>query len=374
MPKPKVAIVYLSYNSRPYLDEVVLSIEKQTYPRELIKLVIVDNPAEDDSAKYIEKKILPRSGDTLPEIAFFPNGKNEGFAIGNNLGINHALLEGYDYVYLLNNDAKLHSEAIERAVELAESDSQIGSVQSLMLLWQDPDVVNSTGGMIHYLGFGFVRDNGKKLERQALACYSERSNSLKAVAPMHCEIAYASGAAVLYRAELLQRIGAFDEFLWLYHEDLELGWRIRLAGYKNAIATRSICYHHYEFSRSISKWFWMERNRYVVMFTHLHWRTLLLIAPALLLMDLIVWGGSLKSGFIKEKFSSCVDLWRPKTLRNIAAKRRISRESRKVSDCEIMSLYTAKIEHQETNNPIVTHIVNPFFALYWRIIYRFICW
>lgn len=346
-----------------------MSIENQTYPKELTKLIIVDNPAQDDSAKYIEKKIMPKSGQSLPEIAFFPNGKNEGFAIGNNLGINHALLEGYDYVYLLNVDAKLHSEAIEHAVKVAESDSEIGSVQSLMLLWQDPDLVNSTGGMTHYLGFGFTRDYKERfspLSKGGLKGGSVRKDG--------SEISYASGAAVLYRAEVLKRIGALDEFLWLYHEDLELGWRIRLAGFRNVIATKSICYHKYEFSRSISKWFWMERNRYVVMFTHLHWRTLFLIMPALGLMDLIVWAGSLKSGFIKEKFLSCVDLWRPKTLRNIVAKRRISQGTRKVSDCEIMSLYTAKIEHQETNNPIVNRIINPFFTLYWKIVYRMICW
>jgi len=357
---PKVAIIYLSYNSRPYLDEVVLSIENQTYPKQLTKLIIVDNPADDDSAKYIDKKILPKSGKSLPEIAFFPNEKNEGFAIGNNLGINHALLEGYDYVYLLNNDAKLHSETIERAVTLAESDKEIGSVQSLMLLWQNPDEINSTGGMIHYLGFGFTRD------------YKAEADDMDI--PSGSQIAYSSGAAVLYRAELLKKIGAFDEFLWLYHEDLELGWRIRLAGYKNVLASKSICYHKYEFSRSISKWFWMERNRYVVMFMHLQWRTLLLTTPALLLMDLIVWAGSLKSGFIKEKFFSCLDFFNPKTLRHIAAKRRISQDTRKVSDCEIMSLFTAKIEHQETNNWAVKLIINPFFALYWKIVYKFICW
>ncbi len=358
MRRPKVAIIYLSYNSRPYLDEVVLSLESQTYPREFMKLIIVDNPATDDSANYIEKKIISKSGASLPEIAFFPNEKNEGFAIGNNLGINHALLEGYDYVYLLNNDAKLHPAAIKEAVTLAKSDSTIGSVQSLMLLWQNPDIINSTGNMIHYLGFGYSRENGMSIAK------TQAKNGE--------ELAYSSGAAVLYRSELLQRIGAFDEFLWLYHEDLELGWRIRLAGYKNVLATESICYHHYEFSRSISKWFWMERNRYVVLFTHLRWRTLLLITPALMLMDLIVWVGSIKSGFIKQKFLSCVDFWRPKTLRNIAAKRRISQGARKVSDCEIMSLYTAKIEHQETNNPIVNYIINPFFTLYWKIVYHLI--
>ena len=317
-----------------------------------MKFIIVDNPGKDDSAEYIKKKVLPRSGQDLPETILIPNEKNVGFAIGNNQGIERALLEDFDYVYLLNNDAKFDPEAIERAVEVAEADSKIGSVQSLMLLWQKPEVINSTGGMVHFLGFGFVRDNGA--HRTSHVARS-RDN----------EIAYASGAAVLYRADLLRKIGALDEFLWLYHEDLELGWRIRLAGYKNVLAPNSIVYHHYEFSRSIKKWFWMERNRWVVLLTHLRWRTLLLLSPCLLVMELAIYIASIRSGWIREKFLSCVDLFRPATIKNIRAKRRLSQESRKVSDRQIVELFTGKIEHQETSNPIVNFLINPTMSLIW---------
>ncbi len=388
MTKPKVAIIYLAYNARPYIDDVVLSLEQQTYPRELMKLIIVDNPGKDDSAEYIKKKVLPRSGQDLPEIDFFPNDKNTGFAIGNNQGINHALLEGYDYVYLLNNDAKFAPEAIERAVVVAESDSKIGSVQSLMLLWQDPEIINSTGGMTHFLGFGFVRDNGRPLE-----CVAEgfsrlwrdpativpagslpyqQNGTLKGSATH--EIAYASGAAVLYRADLLRRIGGLDEFLWLYHEDLDLGWRIRLAGYKNVLASKSIVYHKYEFSRSVEKMFWMERNRFVVLLTHLRWGTILLLLPSLLVMEIAILFASIPSGWFRDKLLSYVDLLSPKTIKNIRVKRRLSQESRRVSDRTIMDLFTGKVEHQETSNPVVDFLVNPVMSLIWYATYFLIRW
>ncbi|MFH1142678.1 MAG: glycosyltransferase family 2 protein [Candidatus Uhrbacteria bacterium] len=359
--KPKVAIIYLSYNARPYIDDVVLSLEQQTYSSDRLKLIIVDNPGKDDSLDYIQKQIMPRSGKGLPEIELIANQKNTGFAVGNNQGIKLALEQGYDYVYLLNNDAKLDPEAIERAVEVAEADLKIGSVQSLMLLWQNPEVINSTGGMVHFLGFGFVRDNGADCGSRIV----DRSG---------IEIAYASGAAVLYRADLLRKIGMLDEFLWLYHEDLELGWRIRLAGYKNVLAEKSIAYHHYEFSRSIQKWFWMERNRWIVLLTHLRWGSIVLLAPALLLTELAIYTASIRSGWIKEKFLSCVDLLRPATLKNIVAKRRVSQEFRKVSDREIVRLFTAKIEHQETSGPILKYLINPAMSLVWYVIRLLIRW
>src|SRR3989344_6288438 len=150
---PKAAIVYLSYNSLPYLPEVVSSWEKLDYPREAIEIIIVDNASPDGSAQWIRDHLLSRSGRDLPRITFFPSGENLGFAGGNNLGINHALLEGAAYVFLQNNDLKMDPGCLREAVALAETDPKIGSVQSLMLLWQDPDTVNSTGGMGRLLGF-----------------------------------------------------------------------------------------------------------------------------------------------------------------------------------------------------------------------------
>ena len=188
------------------------------------------------------------------------------------------------------------------------------------------------------------------------------------------EIAYASGAAVMYRADLLRRIGALDEYLWLYHEDLELGWRIRLAGYKNVLAEKSIAYHHYEFSRSIQKWFWMERNRWIVLLTHLRWRTILLLAPALLITELAIYIAAVRNGWIKEKFLSCVDVLSPSSLKNIAAKRRVSQEFRKVSDREIVEMFTSKIEHQETASHLMTIVINPCMNLVWSIIKILIRW
>ena len=109
----------------------------------------------------------------------------------------------------------------------------------------------------------------------------------------------------------------------------------------------------------------MERNRFVVLLTHLRWGTILLLLPSLLLMELAILFASIPSGWFRDKILSYVDLLNPKTIRNIRAKRRLSQESRKVSDREIVELFTGKIEHQETSNAIVNFLVNPTMSLIW---------
>jgi len=353
--QPRVAIVYLSYNSRPYLEQVFLSLERLDYPKDKIEIIVVDNASPDGSAEELRK----RQG-----IMFFPLSENLGFAGGNNVGIEHALLEGVDYVYLLNNDAKLHPGAIREAVAMAESDAKIGSVQSLVRLWQDEDVLNATGGMVHFLGFGYARDNGRRCQHPVLSddntgCY---------------EIAYASGAAVLYRASALREVGVIEPFYFMYHDDLELGWRLRLAGYRNVLADRSIAYHHYEFRRSVKKLYWMERARLLVLFSHLKPATLLLLSPFLIALELALIAFAAKGGWLRDKLLVYWDLLQPKTLAHLRKKRRESALLRKVSDREIVRLWTGKIEHQETQGSFVTFVANPLLSAVWFVLRRIIVW
>jgi len=356
----RVAIIYLAYNSRPYLEEVTASVEKLNYPKEKIDFIIVDNDSPDKSAEMVREFVLPKSGKSLPKVTFFPNPVNEGFAAGNNIGIEHALLDGSDYIFLLNNDAKFHPDALKEAVERAESDASIGSVQSLMLLWQDEGIVNSTGGMVHFLGFGFVRHNGRRVEEITVLDGEE--------------IAYASGAAVLYRASVLREVGLLDPELFLYHEDLELGWRIRLHGFRNVLSKTSIVYHKYEFKRSIQKFYWMERNRVLVHFSHLKWPTLFLILPFLVVIEAFLLLFAIKGGWIKEKLFVYASLLSPKWWAYVWEKRKTSRRLRRVPDKEIVRLFTGKIAHQETRNLLVQAIGNPFFIVVWWILKKMIVW
>ena len=159
-----------------------------------------------------------------------------------------------------------------------------------------------------------------------------------------------------------------DPFLFLYHEDLELGWRIRLAGYKNVLAVDSIAYHDYEFKRSIQKFYWMERNRIIVHASHLSVWTLLLLAPFMLVAELGLIAFAIKGGWLKEKMLVYINLLSPRTWVYVIRKRRESRFLRRVSDREVVRLWTGKIEHQETRSPVVDRLINPPLAILWSIL------
>ncbi len=369
---PSVAIVYLAYNSRPFLDGVFASIEALHYPKDRLHLIVVDNASTDGTPEWIREQIVPKSGGALPNVTFFPNAENLGFAGGNNLGMERALLEGADYIYLLNADAKLDPDAIAEAIVLAESDATIGSAQSLIRLWQDPETLNATGGMVHFLGFGFVRDNGRRLPISSVS--PPFQGGVKGWFSNGEDIAYASGAAVLYRSSVLREVGLLEDFYFMYHDDLELGWRIRLAGYRNVLAAKSVAFHHYEFRRSIKKLYWMERARLVVFFSHLKIPTLLLLAPFLLALELALLAFSAKGGWLRDKLLVYANLCSPKTWAHIAKKRRESFLLRKVNDRDIIKFWTGMISHQETRNPVVEYVGNPLLSVVWFILRHGIRW
>lgn len=369
---PRVAIVYLAFNTSSFLDGVFGSIEALQYPKDRLHLIVVDNASTDGTPDWIREHVVPKSGGALPAVTFFPNAENLWFAGGNNLGMDRALIEGADYVYLLNGDAKLDPDAIGQAVAMAESDARIGAVQSLIRLWQDEEVLNVTGGMVHFLGFGYARDNGRRLPTTGVS--PPFQGGVKGWLTDGEDIAYASGAAVLYRSSILREVGLLEDFYFMYHDDLELGWRIRLAGYRNVLAARSVAYHHYEFRRSMKKLYWMERARLIVFLSHLKIATLLLLSPFLLVLEIALIIFAAKGGWLKDKLCVYLDLLSPKTWQHIAAKRRESALIRKVGDREIVRLWTGKIEHQETSSPVVERFANPLLSAVWFCLKRVIVW
>jgi len=284
---------------------------------------------------------------------------NLGFAIGNNLALRAALEAGVDYCYLLNPDATFEASALRRAISVAEQNTKVGSVQSLLVLGEQPDLVNTSGNHIHFLGFGYV--GGYQTLR-------------KTVSPEARDIAFSSGACVLLPSAVLKQVGLFDETLWLYHEDLDLGWRIRLAGYRNLIAPESVCRHYYEFSRSLSKWYWMERNRWIVVLKNYRLATILLLLPALLVADLGLLLMSAKAGWLGAKLRSLVWFLRPSAWRYIVRSRRAIGKLRRVSDRELLRHFTAVIDYPDFRSPIVTKVVEPAWKAMLAVLRAIVRW
>ncbi|MDP2631807.1 MAG: glycosyltransferase family 2 protein [Candidatus Uhrbacteria bacterium] len=358
--KPKVAIIYLCYNNLRHMPEVISSIAKLDYPKESMSFIMIPNNSPDGIADVIVKDVLPRSLKDLPEVILMDDGVNHGFAKGNNIGVRWALERDFDYVFLHNGDLKLHQMAVTELVEMMESDKNIGSAQSLVLYWKKPDIVNVAGGQFHVAGYGFGNGNLSRLEDMKIQNGQE--------------VTYSSGAAVMYRSSALKEVGLLEEGFFMYHEDLELGLRLRFAGYKNVLNSTSLAFHDYSFSRNPKKFAWTELYRWVVVLSYYKLATLMVLAPLLLLIEIGTWFMALMGGWLGAKLWAYKEMLRPRTWKLIWNIRRRAQTLRVIRDKELLRHVVGTIEAQETSNWIVDYFANPIINLWWRAARFIIIW
>lgn len=358
--KPKVAIIYLCYGNLRHLPEVVSSYAEMEYPKEQATVIMIPNNSPDGIADVIREEVLPRSGRDLPEIVLIDDGENRGFAGGNNLGIAWALERDYDFIFLNNGDLKLHKDTISELVGHMEGDESVGAAQSLVLYWSDHGKVNVSGGVLHVAGYGFARDNLKRVDQ-----IDTKDGG---------EVAYASGAAVLYRADALKKVGLLEEGFFMYHEDLELGLRLRMAGFKNIVCTDAWTYHDYSFSRNPKKFAWMELYRWIVTLAYYRIPTLILFSPLVCVIEAGTWLMALKGGWLKAKVWAYAEWFKPRTWKLLFAMRRRAQRLRTISDKELLSLVVGKIEAQETSSVLMDRVINPIVDAAFRLTRAVVFW
>lgn len=363
----KVAVITVSYNHAKFLRAYFVHIARATYPREAWKIFLVDNASKDETVELARTELIDtsrgctRQGDISAELIV--STVNTGFTGGNNLAMERAMREGFDYVYLLNPDTEVAPDFLEQAVEVAESDPKIGAVQSLMLLAQDTSLVNSWGNEVHFLGFSFAGG------------YREPVDGAPAARKLVVrDIPATSGAAVMFRSAALRVVGLFDDTIFAYHEDVDLSWRLKLAGFRIVLAPESVIRHRYEFSRSIRKFYFMERNRYWVHVKNLKIPTLLLLLPAFVVMEIGLWFYSIIGGWWREKLRAVLYIFSPKQIVRLMRERRKVQRSRLVSDRVITREFASRILYQEIAHPLWEYFGNYLFAAYWFVVKQLIFW
>ena len=362
----KTAIIVVSWNHGRFLADCFRAVADAGIAPGAATLMIVDNASPDGTGDMIAKELLSVDGATTKEgfpCVFFKNADNRGFSGGNNQAIRKALDEGCDYVYLLNPDTEAQPGFLEAALRVAEGDPAVGVVQSFLRLHPKTDLVNTYGNEIHYLGFGYAGGESTSVHDPATQARLRVR-----------DIAYASGAGMLVRAETLRTVGLLDEELFAYHEDLEFSWRARLAGYRVVLAPESVVFHKYEFSRSIRKYFWMERNRFIVMLRMYRLPTLLLTLPAFVAMELGLWAFAFKGGWWKEKLRAYAYFLSPLSWAKLFEARARTQALRTISDREATRTFTGRILFQQMNPALLTRVANPLFALYWTLVRLVLFW
>lgn len=338
----KVGIIIVTYNGQSYIERCLTSVFNNKYFQQF-DVIVVDNNSTDKTTDVVAEK--------FSQVELIKLDKNLGFVGGNNIGINQALKNGCDYIILLNQDTEVEYDWLFQLMVVA-NDDKVGIVQSMLLLGDDRSSTNNVGNALHYLGFGFVKH------------FKERVDSWYHRAPF--EIGYASGAAMLIKREVIEKVGSLDEKFFMYHEDLDLCWRARLVGYKIIIAPQSVVYHYYEFHRNKKMFYWSERNRWATLFQNYSNQTLWKIFPILLIIEIGILIYSLFNGFFIQKIKGYIWL-----ISNLSAikKRRIEVQSiRIINDQEIWKHMDARFYFFNNKNLILKYVVNPVVEWYFKYI------
>ncbi len=347
MTQKKVAVIvspnFQDYAKR-YLPECLESLRKQDWAGEK-KIFITDNHSPEESFRFLKE--------TAPEAEIIRNENNDGFAKGNNDAMRSALKQGFDYIVLFNMDTIVDSECISHLVKTAVSDGTIGAVQARLMLWPEKEKINSIGNITHFLGFGYC-------EKYKVKWADDQSFD-------YPDIGYPSGAAVLFKREILEKIGLFDEEFWMYNEDQDLGWRIWLSGWRCVLSPQAVVYHKYLFSLNNQKYYWMDRNRILSIIKNYQLSTLIFISFAFFVMELGLLMFVLQRGLFKEKLKVYQYFINSGNWHYILRARHDSQAMRQVADKDILKIFSGRIWYDEIGGWGLK-VFNVLSDYYWRLI------
>ena len=207
MSSPKISVIIVNYNGKKLLENCLESLFKTDYNN--FEVILVDNNSTDGSMEFVTKN--------YPKIIVIKLDSNKGFAEPNNIG---AKIAKGEYLLFLNNDTVTTTNFISEMVKVLEKDEKIAICQSLLL---KPDGnIDSSGDFIDKMGI--VYNSKTKIDE------------IK-------EISSARGACMLIRKKIFDKLGGFDEKFFFSFEDVDLGWRSWILGYKVVIVPNSIVYH-----------------------------------------------------------------------------------------------------------------------------------
>jgi GT2 family glycosyltransferase len=217
----KLAIILVNWNSFELTKDSLDSLHQTTYTN--YDCILVDNGSVDSSGH--ELKIQ------FPNIILIESEINKGFTGGNNLGIDYALQNGYEYIMLLNNDVAVESNFLEPLISRLDQNPSIGAVQPLIYFHHDRILIWNAGGRyLSWIGL-------------PLTLMYYRKDPLRKQTMQQKKIDWITGCAFMMRSDILKNTGTLKERYFIYFEDVDLSFRIKKAGYTLSYVSESVIYH-----------------------------------------------------------------------------------------------------------------------------------
>ncbi len=254
----EVTVIIPNYRGEKFIGDCLSSLKAQSAPD--FDIIVVDNNSGDESVTIVERD--------FPGVSLIRLSDNFGFSRAVNEGINAS---STPFVILLNNDTKADPLFVEKLLSSIKRDERIFSVSAKMLNMTAPEKLDGAGDLYSVFGWAFARGKDKKASGYSRGC----------------DIFASCGGASIYRRSILDEIGWFDEFHFAYLEDIDIGYRARIMGYRNVYEPEAVVYHYgsgvsgsryNDFKVRLSA----RNNMYIIM-KNMPWPQIILNLPFLIL-------------------------------------------------------------------------------------------
>jgi N-acetylglucosaminyl-diphospho-decaprenol L-rhamnosyltransferase len=310
--RPTLSVLIVSWNSREQLTRTLPALLPELGEED--ELIVVDNDSSDGAPATVEA--------LAPGARLVRSARNAGFAAACNEG---AALAGGELLVILNPDAA-PLPGFGAAIRRPWLEQRGWAAWQALVADHGAAEINSAGNPVHFTGIVWAGGHGRPIEE----------------APPAGEVPALSGACLAIPRRAWEEAGGFPPEYFLYHEDVDLSLRLRLAGGALGIEPAAIVDHDYEFGASDGKWRWLERNRWACLIRVYPAPLLWLLAPALLATELALIPASIAGGWGGQKLGASIDVirWLPRLLRE----RRRVQATRKVGAAEFAAWLTPDLD------------------------------
>ncbi len=264
--KPAIAVTIANWNGHDMLTVCLQSLRTQTI--QATEIIIVDNGSTDNSLPLIQSQ--------FPEVTLIALTDNSGFAAAHNIAIDHAFQNSaITHVLTLNNDTELAANFIEEMLRPFEHQPLLGSVQGKIVRMHETEIIDCTGVLIHRDMSGFNRGQNLPDDNRATFAIAQEIMGPSASAAVYARHALEAVALPVSRtstpwrtrdgADITQTHDYFDSLYFAYYEDVDLLWRLRLAGYSSWYTPNAVAFHAHSATGVVAspfKAFHIHRNHF----------------------------------------------------------------------------------------------------------------
>lgn len=336
--RPDLSVVIVTHDSAAALPRTLDALLAELRPGD--ELIVCDNASRDGTPELVRR--------AAPGALVLEPGGNLGFAAGANLAAASASRE---LLLLLNPDVVVVA-GFRDAIELPLLEGRGWASWQGLVTDEGGATLNSLGGAVHFTGIAWAGGAGRP-----------RSSA----PPAPREVPFASGACLAIRRHVWVELGGFSAPYFLYHEDTDLGLRLRLGGHLVGIEPRAVGDHDYEFAKGSHKWRYLERNRWATVIRTYPRLLLLLVAPALIATEVALVLVAVRGGWIREKLRANAEVvgWLPRLL---GERREIQRGAQLDAAAFARVCLTPDLDSAYLGAAGRSPLLGTLLAAYWRVV------